>query len=310
VNVYYGLEGVSFKSPVITIGMFDGVHLGHRQIIDRTVEIAGKINGEPVVMSFEPHPRLFFDPQSERIKLLTSLDEKISLLENYGISHFILFPFTGEFAALSSREFIERILVKKIGIKHLVAGYNHHFGRNREGSFQDIIDCAGKFGFGIDKLEAFRHEGTEVSSSLIRHTIGNSGIETANKYLGYCYRLSGTVVKGNNKGRLIGFPTANIEPADKRKLIPDNGVYAVKINVGDKEYNGLLNTGTRPTINETNTANIIEAHILGFNGDIYGKGITITFLSKLRNEKKFGSLRELKLQIESDINRANADYFS
>ena len=308
-KVHRGQVNFSIKNPVVAIGMFDGIHRGHKQIIERTTQLAYEIKGESVIMSFEPHPRLFFSPHPATIKFLTSVDEKISLLEENGIDHFILYPFTHEFSAMSSCEFIESVLVQKIGIRFLVAGYNHHFGRNREGTFQDIIDCAAKFRFGVEKLSAFLYLGKEISSSLIRKTIENNDIKTANQYLGYNYQLTGSVVKGNGIGRTINFPTANIIPDDPQKLVPPNGVYAVRVITGGKEHNGLLNIGTRPTINNLIDQTSVEVHIIDFNNDIYNESITVNFINKIREEKKFDGLVELKHQIKADLETANNNYF-
>ncbi|MCX6258026.1 MAG: bifunctional riboflavin kinase/FAD synthetase [Bacteroidia bacterium] len=294
-----GLEGFSAINPVITIGMFDGVHRGHQQIISRLIEIAGQLKGESVIMSFEPHPRLFFDPSAPDFKLLTTTSEKISILEKTGIDHFILCPFNAELSQMSSFEFIRDVLVGRMKIKSLVAGYNHHFGRNREGTFEDIIGFAQQFGFGVEKIGPFSFGSITISSSLIRSILEKGDIIQANNYLGQQYRINGNVVEGNKIGRTIGYPTANIHLEDSHKLIPCCGVYAVDVLSVNRMYKGVLNIGHRPTIENTGKL-YIEVHIFDFSQDIYGQEITVFLKAKIRDEKKFGNLTELKEQITRD----------
>jgi riboflavin kinase/FMN adenylyltransferase len=285
------------KHPVVTLGTFDGVHIGHKSLITRLGAIARAKNGETVLLTFEPHPRIVLHGD-DNLKLLQTEEEKISSLLKAGIDHLIIYPFTKEFAALSSEEFVEQILVKAIGTKTLVIGFNHQFGKNREGSFENLKRMAPLNGFELVEIEEKSLDQKSVSSTKIRNALMAGDVELAAAGLGYLYCMKGKVTEGNHLGQSIGFPTANIILADKHKLVPADGVYAVHVKSGWRIYKGMMNIGFRPTIDgKTRT---IEAHIIDFDKQIYGEDICIFFKARIREEKKFENLEELKHQLEKD----------
>jgi riboflavin kinase/FMN adenylyltransferase len=285
---------------VVTIGTFDGVHLGHQKVILRLQEFAKQHEGETVIFTFHTHPRLVTSPNETNLRLLTTLNEKIRLFEKYGIDHLVIYTFDKNFSELSYSEFVEKILVEKIGTHCLVVGYDHKFGKNREGGFDYLKKCAEKHKFEIERLDALLVNEDSVSSTKIRNALQNGEIEKANHYLGYRFMLHGTVVDGKKLGRELGFPTANIEASDKHKIIPGYGVYAVKVELNSIEYNGMLNIGTRPTFNNNADNRSIEVNIFEFEGDIYGKEITLKFVGKIRDEQKFDNIEMLVNQLEKD----------
>ncbi len=291
-------EVKNISKPIVTTGTFDGVHLGHLQVINRLKEVALKSNGESVILTFHPHPRMVLDPGNKRLKLLNTVEEKTELLEKAGIENLIIHPFSREFSLLSSTEFIKNILVDQIHTHKLVIGYDHHFGKNREGSFEHLQQNAHIYGFEVEEIPAKDIDHVEISSTRIRKAIEQGDVPTANKYLGYEYFISGTVVKGKQLGRTLGYPTANIEIHDQNKLIPVDGIYAVRIVVGQKKYSGMMSIGMNPTVDGKEKT--IEVNIFDFDKDIYGEHIRVSFLEKLRNEVKFGSLDELKEQLLID----------
>ena len=299
-KIHRDLKQFHAKNPVLTIGTFDGVHLGHRKIISRLHDLARQMDGESVIFTFDPHPRKVVAPSETNLRILTTLDEKVDLFEQSGIDHLIIYPFTPEFAQLSYEQFVEEILVGQIRVKHLVVGYDHKFGKNRQGDFEFLKGCADRLKFGIEKLDVLLVNESNVSSTKIREAIQNGDFETANSYLGYPFTLHGTVVEGQRLGRKIQFPTANVEASDPDKIIPGYGVYAVKVEIGSELHLGMLNIGTRPTINNNADHRSIEVHILDFEGDIYGQPITLLFYGKLRDEQKFSSIDALKDQLSLD----------
>jgi len=300
VKLHTNLKQFKAKKPVVTIGTFDGVHLGHQKVILRLQEFARKHNGETVIFTFHTHPRLVTSPNEKNLRLLTTLNEKINLFEKYGIEHLVIYTFDKEFADLSYSEFVEKILVEKIGTHCLVVGYDHKFGKNREGGFDYLKKCAENFNFEIERLDALSVDEDNVSSTKIRNALQNGDIEKANRFLGYPFTLHGKVVKGKQLGRKLGFPTANIEASDKHKIIPGYGVYAVKVQLNGKEYKGMLNIGTRPTFNNNADNRSIEVNIFDFMGDIYRNEITLIFKGKIRDEKKFESREMLIDQLKKD----------
>lgn len=259
-----------------------------------------ELNGETVIFTFWPHPRIVISGNSDEIYLLNSLDEKIALFQKSGIDHLIIFPFTKEFAQLSSYNFVKDFLVEKIGVNHLVFGYDHQFGKNREGSFQSLEKCAEEFNFSLEQIPAFSIRGENISSTKIRKLISEGNLLRANEYLGYNYYLKGSVVGGMKLGRKIGFPTANIALPAEQKLLPVNGVYAVCVRVEGEKYNGMMNIGYKPTVSSKTQNLTIEVHIIDFNKDIYNKSIEIEFITKIREEKKFDSLSLLVEQLNRD----------
>ncbi len=299
-KIYHDISEFHVKNPVITIGSFDGVHLGHLKIINRLKEIAKQEGGESVIFTFYPHPRLVLFPEEGNLRLLTTLNEKIRLFEKAGIEHLIIFPFTKEFSELSYTDFVQNILVKKLKIKSLVVGYDHKFGKNREGDFEMLKSLSGTFNFKLEQLDVLLMDDINISSTKIRNALQDGNITRANKYLGYPFTLHGSVVEGQQLGRKIQFPTANIEASDPNKIIPGYGVYAVFVNFGKEKHMGMLNIGTRPTVNKNADHRSIEVHIFDFNNDIYQKQIELEFIRKVRDEQKFGSIDELRLQLEQD----------
>jgi len=300
VEIHNGLEHFSAGKPVITIGTFDGVHLGHRQVISRLKKIADSVNGESVIFTFYPHPRLVVSPEENNLRLLTTRDEKIELLKEIGIDHLVVFPFTNEFSKLSYEDFVRTVLVEKMNIGHLVVGYDHKLGRNREGNYTVLKELSKELHFTIEQLDVLLMEDVNVSSTKIRQSLETGDVARANRYLGYDYTLTGKVIAGNQLGRKLGFPTANIETLDEHKLIPHDGVYAVGVKVDDTYYKGMLNIGTRPTISHNADHRSIEVHIFDFNEDIYLHELTLYFVGKIRDEHKFDSVDALREQLEKD----------
>lgn len=299
-KIYRDLTSFKAHSPVLTIGTFDGVHLGHRKIIDELCKRAKTLNGESVIFTFDPHPRKIVAPGENSLRLLTTLEEKIALLEQSGIDHLIIYPFTKEFSQLTYEEFVERVLVNQIHVKFLVVGYDHKFGKDRKGDFEFLKNCATRFGFQMEKMDVLLMNQAHISSTRIREAIQRGDFDMANAFLGYSFSLHGTVVEGQKLGRKIQFPTANIEASDPDKIIPGYGVYAVKVKVANQQFNGMLNIGSRPTVNHNADNRSIEVHILDFDRDIYGHTIGLEFYKKLREEQKFASLEALKEQLAKD----------
>lgn len=291
-------EFQKLENAVVTSGTFDGVHLGHQKILKRLKEVADQNGGESVVITFYPHPRSVIASEAQTVKLLSTLEEKIALLEQNGVNHLLIIPFTREFSELTSEEFIQKILIDSIGTKKLVIGYDHRFGRNREGGFEYLEKNAGKYGFKIEEISRQDIENVGVSSSKIRKALSEGDVRTAEHFLGRKYAISGLVVKGKQLGRTIGFPTANVQVREIAKLIPADGVYAVKVIYNEQSFGGMLNIGNRPTVD--GTFQTIEVNIFDFNQDIYGENLTIEFVQKVRNEQKFNGLEALKEQINRD----------
>ena len=291
----------SFKGvnvPVLTSGTFDGVHTGHRKLLQRLKQIASENEGESVVLTFSPHPRTILFPDDHALKLLSTLDEKIELLAQQGIDHLIIYPFTKAFSRISSLTFIRDILVNQIGAKHLVIGYNHHFGRNREGTFQHLQSYSQLYGFNVQEIPAEIIDSVAISSTKIRHALQAGDIKTANNLLGYAYYFTGTVIHGKAIGRTIGFPTANLKIEGENKLIPLEGVYIVNAVYNSQLYQGMMNIGKRPTLGGTETS--IEVNLFQFNQEIYNESLKIAVLDKIRDEVKFSNLEQLRAQINHD----------
>lgn len=298
-KIHQGLNAIQpIRNAVVTIGTFDGVHIGHREILQRLKEIALKNNGETVVVTFWPHPRLVLFPDDDILKLLSTFEEKAEILLNLGIDHLVAIPFTKEFSNLTSEQFTRRVLLDKIGTKRLVIGYDHRFGKNREGSFEHLKANEKEYGFKVEEISKQEIDNIAVSSTKIRKALEIGDVKTANSYLGQHYSLSGKVVEGNRIGRKIGFPTANIEILEKFKLVPADGVYAVKVSLEDRAYQGMLNIGNRPTIGDDKRS--IECNIFNFSADIYNSKIKVELIERVRAELKFDSVEQLKQQLEMD----------
>lgn len=292
----------SIPNAVVTSGTFDGVHVGHQKILSRLNELAKKNKGETVLLTYWPHPRLVLYPKEHHLRLLSTFDEKVSLLRDFGIDHLIVLPFTPEFSQMSSVDFIQQILVDKIQTKCLVIGYDHKFGKNREGSFDYLQAHSEELGFAIEEISRQDIDDMGVSSSKIRIALESGDLPTATSYLGRPYSLTGEVVIGQQIGRSIGFPTANIQVKDDYKLLPKNGVYAVTVQVEGQQYKGMLNLGNRPTV--SGEQKTIEVHLFDFAGDLYHKSLSVNFIQFLREEKKFADLAALKDQLILDQEKA------
>lgn len=298
-KIYHSPDDFSrLPFAVVTSGTFDGVHLGHQKILDRVKEIALRSNGETVVITFWPHPRLVLKPEDQTLKLLNTFEEKAELLKEQGIQHLVRIPFTREFSQLTSQEFVRRILVDTIGTRKLVIGYDHHFGKNREGSFELLKAQGPQFGFDVEEIPAQDIDHITVSSSAIRNALESGDVETASHLLGRSYSLTGMIVKGNRLGRVMGYPTANISIESHFKLIPADGIYAVRVRHAGKWYGGMLYIGVRPTINGVKRS--IEVNIFDFDSDIYGETLTVTFERLLRTDSRFKDLEALKDQLHRD----------
>jgi riboflavin kinase/FMN adenylyltransferase len=307
-EVHYGYKGVAFNRPVVTMGVFDGVHLGHRMLLKRVVEEAEKSGNDAVAVTFDPHPRMVLTGNPGHLRFLTDIDERIELLSETGIGHLVIIPFTHELSRMTASEFVESILCRQLKASHLISGFNHHFGRRHEGDSNTIIECSQRMDFRVTKEKAFRLEGELVSSSLIRKLLDGGNVKKSASLLGYDYFLRGKVISGRRIGRNIGFPTANIVPHNEHKLIPSSGVYAVNVSVEDDtaKHIAMLNIGRRPTIKDNDGISTIEVHIIDFESDLYGKSVTIRFHDRLRDEMKFESIDALAAQLARDRERTIA----
>lgn len=285
--------------PVVTMGTFDGVHAGHRSIFEKLVQIAESKNGETVVVTFEPHPRLVLHLDEKKLRFLNTLEEKIELLENCNIDHLVLLEFTREFSNITSEEYIRSILVNKINTKSLVIGYDHHFGKNRSGDFKNLLKMGDKYGFTVDKIAVKEKNKIAVSSTKIRDALLAGDIELANTMLGYQYSLKGKVVGGKKIGAALGFPTANISVENKQKLIPAHGVYAVYVKYNDRLLKGMLSIGSKPTFNEFSES--MEVHIFDFDETIYDENVTVCFSQRIRDIIRFENTDALRDQLFNDM---------
>jgi len=299
-NVRLIHENIFLKHPVATIGIFDGVHSGHRFILDELNRQAASHGGESVVVTLWPHPRIVLSRDLNNFKLLHTREEKIRELERSEIDHLIIVPFNREIASFSACEFVQNYLVDKLGIEVLLLGYDNRFGRDRKGDPEGLAMCASRNNFRIEKLPEYQALQGRVSSTLIRESILKGELEQAEKMLGYHYYLSGNIVEGNHIGRKMGFPTANIHPVDPYKLIPMNGVYAIRAELRGNIHPGMLNIGFRPTIDSSSAVKTIEAHLFDVSGDFYDERVVIHFVQRVRDEMKFSGLEALKQQLERD----------
>jgi riboflavin kinase / FMN adenylyltransferase len=285
---------------VISIGIFDGVHKGHAAIFNRVRQRALEMNGESVIVTFWPHPRLVLGNDTDRVKLLTSLDEKKELISRHAIDHLVILEFTKEFSLLPACRFVKQYLVDGAGLKHLVFGFDHHFGHKREGNFENLKSCAQIYGFTLEQLDPVMEGKHRISSSAIREALLEGNIRLATGLLSYPYMLRGKIIEGRQVGRMIGFPTANIEVDDRYKLIPANGVYAVEVIMEQGNFKGMMNIGYRPTITKGSTEKTMETHIIDFEGDIYNRNITIRFIDRIRDEMEFDTIEHLTEQLSRD----------
>lgn len=293
----------TISEKVTTIGTFDGVHIGHQKILKQVVRLA-KVKGfVPVVLTLFPHPRMVLQ-KDDSIKLLNTIEERVELLKAIGIKEVIVKTFTKEFANLSAKDYVKQILVDELNTKHIVIGYDHHFGKNRSANITDLKAYAAQYGFNVEEISAQDIEDVTVSSTKIRNALNKGKVALANSYLGYNFFITGTVIKGKGLGRTIAFPTANIKITATYKLIPSDGVYVVKSSVQNKTVFGMMNIGTNPTVDGKTRS--VEVHFFNFNKDIYNSELKIEFLKRLRNEQKFQNIEALKSQLEIDMENASA----
>jgi riboflavin kinase / FMN adenylyltransferase len=298
------ITGISY--PVVTLGIFDGVHRGHAMLLDSLKKRAKELGGESVVVTFSPHPRLVVGNSPEPLLFLTSVGEKITLLERSGIENLVILSFTEAMSRMTACEFIEKVLHAKLGMRYLMVGFNHRFGASGSGDFDDIQRCADRLGFGVEQVGSLEGASGAISSTAIRKLIAEGNVEAANNSLGYSYFIQGTIVGGRKIGREIGYPTANISTTYSHKLLPADGVYVVKVKFNGNEFGGMANIGHRPTVNITGEPRTVEVHIFDFNASIYGQEVSLSFLHRLRDEMKFSSVGELKLQLDRDKESAKA----
>ncbi len=290
-------EFTSHCHPVATVGVFDGVHRGHMEIIGRLSAKEREKNCESVIITFEPHPRLVL-PHHAEVKLLQTLDEKLQRFEIAGIDAVLVIPFDRDFAKITPHDFIKNVLVDSLQVSHVITGYDHFFGQNRQGDYDMLSKMGNQYGFTVDELPMVLVAEHTVSSSSVRRALLDGDVRLAATMLGYPYSITGEVVTGNKIGRNIGFPTANLKPNSKYKLVPGQGVFATMIQAGGESYKGMTNIGYRPTIDADHLT--IEVNIFDFNKDIYGKDITLSFIEHIRSEKRFASLGDLQLQLKND----------
>jgi len=298
-RIYNNIEEFSpVKNAIVTIGTFDGVHIGHRKIIAGIKELAQNSGGETVLLTFFPHPRMILHPEDETIKLINTIHEKAQLLEDLGVDHLIITPFTRDFSNQDAEDYIRDILVNKIGTKKIVIGYDHRFGKNREGGLDTLLRLGPVYGFEVIEIPEQDVNEVAVSSTRIRNALLKGDIDLANTFLGYPFFVTGYVGRGDQIGRQIGYPTANIMIEERYKLIPADGIYAVKVKIGNGVYNGMGYIGTRPTLN--GISRNIEVNLFDFNRDIYGQHISMEFYHFVRDDIKFRSLAELTDQLARD----------
>lgn len=300
-NIYHSIhEFTTTKKTVFTLGTFDGVHVGHTKIIERLLNASSE-DEQSLVLTFFPHPRMVLQKESD-IKLLNTIQERTALLQKAGLQNLIIHPFDQAFSRLTAEEFVKNILVDIFNIKKIIIGHDHRFGRNRTANIDDLILYGKEYDFEVEQISAQEIDEVSISSTKIRKALTAGKIALANEYLGYNYSFSGTVVHGKKLGRTIGFPTANLKIEESYKLIPANGVYAVKCKVGNQDVNGMLNIGTNPTVEGQGIS--IEVNLFEFDSDIYGEKITVEMIKRIRDEHKFASVDELKAQLSKDQNFA------
>lgn len=300
----------NIRKAVVTIGTFDGVHLGHQAIFKEMRKMAQEIDGETVVVTFHPHPRQVLEIGKETLRFICTQEEKLEKIEEFGIDYVIVIPFTKEFASTPSETFIKEYIIDRIHPAVMVVGYDHHFGKNRMGDFEMLSRLGRQYGFQTVQVEAQYIDQVSVSSTKIRNALTVGNVMLANQLLGYPYSVTGEVVRGNEIGRTIGFPTANLDIPDEFMMIGNPGVYACRTVIDGKVLNAMANTGSRPTIGDRADGDyIIEVNIFDFEGDLYGKRLKVWFLERIRDEVKFNGLKALKAQLEKDREQVEAYFF-
>jgi riboflavin kinase/FMN adenylyltransferase len=298
-KVYRSIDTIpAFDRAVVTIGTFDGVHTGHRLILDQLIQEARRINGETVIITFHPHPRKVVATGQPAIKLINTIEEKIELLEKNGIDHLVIVPFTDAFSQQTPEAYVEQFLLERFHPHTVIIGYDHRFGKGRQGDYKLLEDYSARFGFDLKEIPAHLINNNTVSSTRIREALLKGDVDTANELLGYGYFFEGVVVDGNKLGRELGYPTANLEVESEEKLVPGLGIYAVYVEVDGRRFKGMMSIGVRPTIGGTNR--VIEVNIFDFNEDIYGKTLRVHMVKWLRAELKFDGLEALKEQLGRD----------
>ena len=297
-KIFNSIQEFTTNAPtIVTLGTFDGVHKGHKSILEKITSSSKNTGCESVLLTFFPHPRMVLQ-QNTDIKLLNTIKEKALLLEHHGINNLIIHPFDHAFSRLTAEEFVKNILVDKFMVRKIIIGYDHRFGRNRTADINDLIQYGEEYNFEVEQISALEINEVSVSSTKIRNALNAGYLETANRYLGYSYFLTGNVVKGKQLGRTIGFPTANINITESYKLIPDKGVYVVSSEIAGKTVYGMMNIGNNPTVG--GVAESIEVHFFDFNSDLYNQEIRVNIHYKIRNEIKFPSVNHLKEQLKED----------
>ncbi len=303
-KILKGESAGRLKNPVISIGVFDGVHRGHAAVFSVVSKRAADAGSESAIVTFRPHPRLVLEDRKSQIKYLTTFEEKAELIAKHGIENLVVFDFTKEFSKVPPCRFVEEYLVRRTGLRHLVFGFDHHFGHRRQGNYHSLQGCAGLHNFSVEQLEPVMCEGHRVSSTMIRRMLEKGNVEGAARLLSYPYSFRGRIVGGRQVGRMIGYPTANIIPDDDHKLIPANGVYAVNVLTGGSNLPGMMNIGVKPTLGEIPGERSMEVHIIGFKGNLYDKRIGVSFMGRIRDERHFGSLELLSKQLDDDKRKA------
>ncbi|OCB71578.1 riboflavin kinase / FMN adenylyltransferase [Flavobacterium glycines] len=297
-KIFHSIKDFSSpKKTILTLGTFDGVHIGHKKILEKVIQHTHDETYESLVLTFFPHPRMILQERSE-IKLLNTISEKIDLLEQLGIQNLVIHPFDESFSRLTAEEFVKTVLVEQFKIHKIIIGYDHRFGRNRTADINNLIEFGEKYDFEVEQISAQEINDISVSSTKIRNAINEGNMFLANKYLGYDYFLTGTIIKGKQLGRTIGFPTANLKIEEDYKLIPLKGVYIVSSQINNQKVFGMMNIGLNPTVGGEQLS--IEIHFLNFDGDLYDQKISIAILKRIRGEEKFDSITLLKEQIEKD----------